>query len=170
MSPGVLESCGGRGEQSSRSALRASLRPSAERWTPTELASFGPAEAVPFHSGVGLGDGRGFAWYCDEFWGASSIVGLGWGDYAKLRKEKSAVVVRVLWVWRVVEGLTCGFWAVFEGGFGDLFPRVRGAGLRRGEWAGAVGLCPILTHDEEAVMNGAPGSVVGHGDGRGRSR
>jgi hypothetical protein len=36
----------------------ASLRPSAERKAPAELASFGTAEAVPLRSWVGLGDGR----------------------------------------------------------------------------------------------------------------
>ena len=34
------------------------------------------------------------------------------------------------------------------------------------EWAGAVGLRPIPTHDDEAVMNGAPGGS----NGKGRSR
>jgi hypothetical protein len=38
------------------------------------------------------------------------------------------------------------------------------------KWAGAVGLRPMPTHDDGAVMNGAPGFVVGLGDGRGRSR
>jgi hypothetical protein len=28
---------------------------------------------------------------------------------------------RGLWVWRVLGGLTCGLWAVFEGGLGNLF-------------------------------------------------
>ena len=31
------------------------------------------------------------------------------------------MVERVLWGWRVAEGLTRGFWVVFEGGLGDLF-------------------------------------------------
>jgi hypothetical protein len=44
-----------------------------------------------------------------------------WGNYAKLVEEKSAVVVRVLWGSGVGGGLTCGFWAVFGGDFGDLF-------------------------------------------------
>jgi len=28
-----------------------------------------------------------------------------------------------------------------------------------GDGPGAVGLCPIPTHDDEAVMNGAPGNL-----------
>jgi hypothetical protein len=42
--------------------------------------------------------------------------------------------------------------------------------LEAQRWAGAVALCAMPTHDDETVMNGAPASVVGYVDGRGRSR
>jgi hypothetical protein len=48
------------------------------------------------------------------------IVASAWGDYAKLVGEKSAVGARVLWVLWGGGGLTCCFWAVFEGGFGGF--------------------------------------------------
>ena len=38
---------------------------------------------------------------------------MGGGKYAKLGREKSAVVVRVLCDVGVAGGLTCGIWAVF---------------------------------------------------------
>jgi hypothetical protein len=36
------------------------------------------------------------------------------------------------------------------------------------KWAGAVGRCPIPTHDDEAVMNGAPRIVAADAKGNGR--
>jgi hypothetical protein len=36
------------------------------------------------------------------------------------------------------------------------------------KWAGAVGRCPIPTHDDEAVMNGAPGVVAAEAKGYSR--
>jgi hypothetical protein len=75
----------------------------------------------------------------------------------------------------VVGGLTRGFWAVFEGGGGDLFCPAVLRGRREflgGDEMGGGGRArrAIPTHDDETVMNGAPdfvglGGVVGEGEG-----
>jgi hypothetical protein len=73
--------------------------------------------------------------------------------------------MRVLWDLGVGGGLTCGFWAVFGGGWGIYFwVARRGFGAWRG--AGAVGFCPRPMHDDEAVLHGAPG-LLGPGSSAG---
>ena len=46
---------------------------------------------------------------------------MGGGKYAKLVGEKSAIGTGGWWGLGVGGGLTRRFWAVFEGGWGDLF-------------------------------------------------
>ena len=65
---------------------------------------------------------------------------------------------RGLWVCMGGGGLTCCFWAVFGGGWGSLFLSGRRAGFGELEMGGSgrARSRAMPTHDDEAVMNGAP--------------
>ena len=67
------------------------------------------------------------------------MYAVGGGNYAKLEEEKSAMGTKVLCGLRARGGLTCDFWAVFEGGLGDLFF----------EGFGTMGVSPNPTHDDD---------------------